>query len=290
MLIIKKRINAIPKGIKPNTAYYVSASADEKSLSKLNLKSFEEGLLIQPSVECGPMSRKNVYGYSVPNKELPKEDRFIRTIYWEWQLWNGEWESEFCDIYRKCYPRIEFEPYNIEMKSRIIDGNPMFITRVDKYKDIMNVINLYLEVFGYCTVLNEELELANDKFKYRRCNWEILPPDARIQISKKMIQSHVEGRKYRKDYNQERLDVLETYNPVEKAVGYNSFQGYYAYVYENICVFENPIYGNATYVVPTENWEKLSKMTKKELISSGQLLGRLEHNKNWFNSIKEYMM
>lgn len=289
MIISKSKIMKVPSGLDANKQYFVSAIADEKVLSKLGLNEFKEGVVIQPPIECGIVSKRNIFGYSIPNKELPKEERFIRTIYWEWQLYNGDWESDYKDIYKKCYPRIEYEPFGIEMKSIIINNTKMFITKVEDFNDLKNIINLYLEVFGYCEILNDDLKLTNLNSNYNRCNWEILPPDIKINIQKSKIKSRMDKDKYKKDYDQERINTLEGYNPKEKFIGKNGFQGYYAFLYNNICVLESPLYGNATYIVPINNWKDLSKMTKKELINSGYLLDRFEHNKKWFDDIKRKM-
>ena len=55
--------------------------------------------------------------------------------------------------------------------------------------------------------------------KYIRRNWEILPPDAKIEIDKFKKLKHEEKQKTRKSFDQVRLDTLEKYKPVERNIG-----------------------------------------------------------------------
>ena len=55
---------------------------------------------------------------------------------------------------------------------------------------------------------------------------------------------------------------MEMYNATTMVEGVNGFKGYYAYLYDNYCVLESAFYGNATYIIPKDNWEELSQKTK----------------------------
>ena len=101
MIIAQKKILKVPKDIDVNKKYYIMVDASAENIAKLDIPKFEEGLAIQPSTKFGITSRKNVDGYYVVEKSLPKEERFIRTIYWEWQLYNGNWQSDYKDIYKE---------------------------------------------------------------------------------------------------------------------------------------------------------------------------------------------
>ena len=86
-------------------------------------------------------------------------------------------------------------------------------------------------------------------------------------------------------YDIERLNYVETYNALEMVEGINGFKGYYAYLYENYCVLESAFYGNATYIIPKDNWEELSQRTKRELIDEKKLVGKIDHNEKWKKNI-----
>lgn len=288
MIIAQKKILKVPDTIDINKKYYIVVDASTDNLEKLEMDKFEEGITVQPSTKYGIMSRKNVNGYFVVEKNMPKEERFIRTIYWEWQLYNGDWQSDYRDIYKECYPKTYYEPFGIEMTLRKNkNGKEMILTENTNDIDIKNIINLYLEVFGYCEVLDENLDSLLINTNYIRRNWEILPPDVKIEVRKSRNTRQEESRSKRKDYDQVRLDTLEEYKPIERNVGRNGFQGYYAFIYEGICILESPIYGNATYVVKRDSWKKSSMETKKELINNKKFLKRIEHNSKWFEEIKK---
>lgn len=47
------------------------------------------------------------------------------------------------------------------------------------------------------------------------------------------------------------------------------------HIFSNHCVLESAIYGNATYIIPKENWEVLSQKTKQELINERLVIEKL---------------
>lgn len=286
MIITKKRIVKVPTEFEYGTEFYIMVDANDENLKKLDLDIFEENVVVQPSIKYGPTCKKNVEGYYVIERDFPKEERFIRTIYWEWTTYNGVTMSDYKDIYKECYPRTYYEPFNIELTLLKIENKNVIITKVNDIKNIKNIINLYLEIFGYCEVLDSQLKAFFENKTYIRCNWEILPPDVKLKIYDIKNKKKNDKQTSRKNYDQARLDELEKYEPKERYIGKNGFQGYFAYLFNNICILENPLYGNATYIIKSDNWEELSKLTKRELLNSGYLLDRLEHNSNWFEGIQ----
>ncbi|WP_368489223.1 hypothetical protein [Clostridium sp. BJN0013] len=50
---------------------------------------------------------------------------------------------------------------------------------------------------------------------------------------------------------------------------------------------ELAIYGNATYIIPKENWEVLSQKTKQELIDSRVVVDKIIHIEKWKNTIRK---
>ena len=289
MIIAQSKILKIPTEIDITKKYYIVVNASTDNLEKIGMSKYEEGVTIQPSTKFGIVARRNINGYFIVRKNMPKAKRFIRTIYWEWKLYNGEWQSDYRDIYKYCYPKEYIEPYEIEMTLRKNKmGKEMIATEYSSgILNIKNIINLYLEVFGYCEVLDENLETSLNNTIYIRRNWEILPPDLKININRLKKENSKDNK--RKNFEQARLDTLEKYNPIERNIGKNGFQGYYAYIFENICVLENPMYGNATYIVDRERWKKSSMETKKQLINSKRFLKKIEHNSKWFKEIEKIL-
>ena len=62
-------------------------------------------------------------------------------------------------------------------------------------------------------------------------------------------------------------------------------KGYYAYFFDKYCVLECAIYGNATYIIPKDNWEVMSQKTKKELTDEKVLIAKLDHRRDWKTNI-----
>lgn len=79
---------------------------------------------------------------------------------------------------------------------------------------------------------------------------------------------------------------MEMYNATTIVEGVNGFKGYYAYLYENHCVLESAFYGNATYIIPKDNWEELSQKTKRELLDERKLLGKIDHTEKWKQNVE----
>lgn len=50
---------------------------------------------------------------------------------------------------------------------------------------------------------------------------------------------------------------------------------------------ESAIYGNATYIIPKENWEILSQKTKKELFDENKVIGKIDHTDKWKQNVSD---
>ena len=83
------------------------------------------------------------------------------------------------------------------------------------------------------------------------------------------------------------MEYMEKYNSEKIAEGINGFKGYYAFIFLRCCVLESAIYGNATYIIPKENWEILSQKTKKELFDENKVIGKIDHSAKWEQNISD---
>lgn len=255
---------------------------------KLGIQEFKEGLIIQPSPNIGINCKRNVYGESFPDKTQPKIKKAIGTRYWELQDWGGHWHSGYSDIIRDVYPRIEITPQNIEFILVKNFENEEFIIANIIEKDRENIkftINLFLEIFGFCEIFNDDLELLTSKTKYTRCNWTILPPGVKAKIEEKRNKEKLKNKQKAKSFNQYRLDILDSYKPEIVSTGNGGFYGYYAFLFKNTCFLESGMYGNATYIIPKENWESLSMLSKDELIHTKKVINKVIHNQDWEQEI-----
>lgn len=275
-----KRIRKLllPKEFDKNTIQIgVPVKGDE--VQKVGLE--REGDIVLPSGKFGSQSKKNAYGYSYVDKTKPKERRYVSTN-WIHPFGNNNASPVAVDIYRECYPQICVPAYEIELQLyKDESGNRYVIVNLtEEIREgfLKEAVNLLLEIYGVCYIFEKDIQI-DDSVKRQRCNWEILPAG-------EMPSRHIEKqlREYGKDvdtYNGYRLKCIEKYHFEKVVEGINGFKGYYAYVFEKYCVLESAMYGNATYIIPKDNWEILSQKTKKELFDEGYVIKKIDHTANW---------
>ena len=254
--------------------------AEAKKVGLLNV-----GDIVLPSGKFGNQSRKNAYGYTYADKTRPKEPRYISTN-WIYPFGNTNASKVPVDIYRKCYPKIEVPAYGIELELYEGENRQQFViikmTDEIRKKYMQEAINLMLEIYGECYIYDGVIQIEK-VIKRKRCNWEILPPG---EMPSKHLERRLKLDNRRTDtYDMARLEYIETYRATDVVEGINGFRGYYAYLYEQYCVLECAVYGNATYIIPKENWEELSQKTKKELIDEKKLVEKIDHTAIWKTKI-----
>ena len=247
------------------------------------------GDIVLPSWSLGTTCKKNACGYSYADKTKPKERRYVSTG-WGYPYGNTSASMHAFDIYKKCYPKIEVEAYGIELCLYENADNQQFVivdmTDEIREKYMKEAINLMLEIYGKCYVYDGVIRIEKT-IKRKRCNWEMLPPG---ETPSKHIEKQVESMNQNiKAYDIARLNFIEKYNATMVVEGINGFNGYYAYLYEKCCVLESAFYGNATYIIPKDNWEKLSQKTKKELIEEKQLIAKINHTEKWEKDIESML-
>lgn len=253
---------------------------------KLGLTS--TGDIVTPSPCFGKTCEKNANEYYVTDKTKPKEKRYVTTVLIQKPFGNDKASPVITDIYRMCYPKIRITPYEIgvslvedDKKNKYIIAN---LPPQNKEKTVKEAINIFLEIFGFCYIYSETPE-ENNHPKKKYCNWEILPPGKKPSDHLRE-QSDKFGAKTN-TFDIDRLETLDKYQTEKIVGGINGFMGYYAYIFSNCCVLESAIYGNATYIIPKENWEVLSQKTKQELLNEKTLIKKIIHHKNWYAEINE---
>lgn len=189
MFIKQKRVNNVEKyltNLADGQSFVLGVSVDEAVLKKLPSMGWppelQNGDTVLPSVR-GPVSRFNAEGGFVLRKDLPREERYVRTVMWKWKEWHGKSTHEVeeeRDIYRSCYQRDIIPPPAHELKYVVLDGtarvvSKSFVKNNATLDDIQHGINLMLELFGECELLTSELSALPD-IKVRRVNWSMLPP------------------------------------------------------------------------------------------------------------------
>ncbi|MBO6175251.1 MAG: hypothetical protein V8S18_01960 [Lachnospira sp.] len=245
----------------------------------------EDGDIVLPSGTFGPQSRKNAYGYSYADKTKSKERRYVFTN-WVYPFGNTNASMVAADIYKECYPKIEVEAYGIELQLYEDESKQQFVivnmTDDVRKKYMKEAINLMLEIYGKCYVYDDVIRIEKT-IKRKRCNWEMLPPG---EMPSRHVEKQLKSMNQKTDtYDIARLNYMEMYNATTMVEGVNGFKGYYAYLYDNYCVLESAFYGNATYIIPKDNWEELSQKTKRELFDEKKVVEKIDHTEKWKHNI-----
>lgn len=278
--ICKTRIRKLhlPKGY---DAAYVQIGVPDVKGEALKVGLNKVGDIVLPSPKLGALCNRNANGYSYTDNTQPKKRRYVTTN-WIQPFGNEYASSVACDIYKDCYPIVEVSPTGIELTLLENEESNRFVvallTEEIRENHLLDTINIFLEIFGECYLFDGKIKV-NESTNRRRCNWEILPPGERPSVHlTNQLRSYGEPTD---TYDVNRLKMLERYKVEQIAEGINGFDGYYAYVFKNHCFLESAVYGNATYIIPKENWEVLSQKTKKELFDENIVIEKLVHNAKW---------
>jgi hypothetical protein len=258
------------------------------------------GEAVLPAAVFGPVSRYNAGGRYLVHRELPMETAY-RTVEWHWSEWHGEdrvEKTDWVDVSYKRYPRDFVPPPSVELHiGTSIDGaKVVFSAAVNFTADnaglLQHTINLYLEMFGECSVLTEELEAAIIKAPVRRLNWTVLPPG---RMPWEQLRTHLQpliqrARKGNQPVIAHRLETINGYGPEFTAVGHGGFDGYviFGFPERNLYICESRYSGNATYVFG-QDWETLSQMTKADILSESLQEARLIHRAGWEAHLRRVM-
>jgi len=263
-------------------------------LKSIGFENIEHGATILPSAH-GKITRINAHGYYIIQKNLPKETVY-HTIPWDHEEWRGrdrERVTSYIDRSYQKYPR-EFVPppskeiFIFKTKDRELAISEKLHVTSTSSKDILHYINIFLEIFGYCNIYNENLEIASVTIK--KVNWKIFP---RGHLDQRFFENNIETliaplSDAKQKMIKYRYNFLNAKSPNFIAVGKGGFKGYLVFAFQEkgIFILESLYHGNATYIFD-ENWESLSKLTKGEILSNSLQRDRIIHLKNWVYRINQ---
>lgn len=242
-----------------------------------------------PKLQNGINAVRNTIGEFKINKAKPKEESF-QIHPWHLQDWGGNWHDGISYISYERYARDFIEPKNIKfIFSRLKSGQSILTANLVFKKNSLNekklsqvkfIVNLLVEALGKAEIFTLDSITGMPIRKIKTINWKILPKGDRIWDFVKHGVSHVSNSE--KTMLQQRLKVLESYFPDEIYKGIDSYTGYLVFYFKrlNLYVFDSIVYGNATYIF-TGDWEKISKLTKKQIVDNQIAQERIIHNDSW---------
>ena len=237
----------------------------------------------------GPHTDFNVNGKKIVRKDLEKEVRIIEHDY-HIVDWHGTDFYGSCYEHRMCYQVETILPPCEELiiEEKIIRSRKLYKSDKDSIK---HVINMFLEIFGICEILNTEFQPISSQV-IRQIPWTILPPG---KYPWEMVQDRLKHcfatvHKEEKYTIERRHKIITMYEPSFVAVGEYGFSGYIVYGYpdKDLYIFESNEIGNATYIFKGK-WEDASKLTKRDIISGALCYRRFIHADNWEKNISECM-
>lgn len=249
------------------------------------------GEKVLPAI-VGPVSRFNAEGSFIKHRDQPME-----TCYWQREHKYKECHgperveaTKYIDVPYKRYPRSPIPPPSIELSIVTLpDGRQAIATASAFTVDYENpaklrhVINLMLELFGFCDVIDKDL-LPVGVVPVVSLNWRVLPPGempwGQLELHlKPVLDIQKKGKRLVMEH---RLKEINRYSPTFVAVGHGGFAGYVIFGFRKIglYVLECARYGNATYVLE-EDWKELSRLTKAEILNQQRHKARLVHIPSW---------
>lgn len=258
--------------------------ADRELLQQAGFINMAIGETILPAI-VGPRTRYNVNGSFIIRRDLPKETCFREGCCKDW---GGNWHY-FTVPYQR-YPRIPIPAPEIEISIAEQEDirfvtSPIMSLGIDGAEKVKHVINMFLELFGECEIVQEGHVPAFGAIEISHVNWELLPPGeypwerfpARELISTRQVKSRAQRHTY---------STITAHHPEQIVKGRAGFRGYLAYIFpdKNIALLEHVFDGNATYVF-TSDWERWAQLTKSEVINGHHMLRRIEHRDGWEDEI-----
>lgn len=297
-MINRKRIRSLNpyRSVIPATdvVYVVSAKLSEAQLIRAGfVPDAQDGTAILPGI-VGKITAFNAEGKQKVRRDQPMETAY-RVVEWHWKQWDGTEHSAFKDVPYKRYPREFIAPPGLEVVlTHDEEGGPMVTTgQIKGWKEnnqsLIHAINLFLELFGECAVLDESKETVLPK-ELHRVNWRILPegdyPFSRVREELKPIINR--NKPGKRSFINKRLERLNGFGPEYTVIGQNGFAGYVimAFPERNVYILESILYGNATYVLE-KGWREVSRLSKAEILQNSLHKQRIIHRENWFAKIKD---
>lgn len=251
-----------------------------------------DGDTLLPPVLFGPVSRYNAEGRDIVHRDQPMETAY-RQVEWHWKEFHGPYDrverSDIVDVPYQRYPRTFDPPPSVEMtitsdaKGNRLVVTPELVFEPANHSRIKHAVNLFLEIFGECNVMDRNLQSVYHA-PVRRLHWRVLPEGRMPWASLSRALDPIVQRQ--PDGNQpvirHRLQAVNAHKPEFVAVGQGGFDGYVIFAFPdlNMYILECVHYGNATYVF-NDDWERLSQMTKAEILDNSLQQDRLIHRENW---------
>ncbi len=308
MIIRKKSRNILKKirSLQKGKRYYLAIGADgnEDRLQEIGFRiPLNVGDSILPSGSFGPACMKNASGYEIIHKDQKKETAF-RQIEWHWEEFHGRHDtvskSKIVDVPYQRYPRTKVPPFSFEISvqapaesERLLIVSGPFVVSENEEQYFTNSANMFIELFGYAEILDSSYKRWSTA-PIRKLNWELLPPGENPwKTAQKSLKRFIErAEEGNQPVIRARFDKIGRYSPDFIAVGLGGFSDYVIFGFRRmgICILESQATNNATYIIGMADWEKVSAMSKAEILNNDLHIARLIHRVTWMNNLSKFFL
>ncbi len=285
MKIKKKRVNNIKNilDIIGEKNFYITSIIDEKNIKSIGFTKLIVGEEILPSIQ-GPISKFNRNGKEVIHepkvREIVKHTMPYNIIDWHGTPHSGHYVRTF-NRWKKDF----IEPLNEKVLLKESNNNAFTVsTRLILFNEttevIKHLINLMLELGKEIDIVDEN---SNSILPSKRVSWKILPPG---EMPWEKYYNSIQEKVKNYDKNEivsikDRYEFLQSLNPKSIICGDGGFDGYFIAELDcNLYICDSIFLGNAIYIL-NDNWEDISKLTKKEIISNNFAKQRIVHIGDW---------
>lgn len=263
---------------------------------------FDEPSRILPPVDMGSFSQRNIEGWVIKRKDLPK---ITKTFFWETPNF-GDAATYGTHLHfhdREIFQTEYQEPRFYKIQTKLLKvatgsgGGGVYQISVDQAfvrgqdgleKELLFVCNLLQENCGQVDVFSADAS-AEEIISTLALDWEIFPPGTNEEIVKRFGV----GRKSepaKSGVVEDRVKLFSRLKPTAYLRGNGAFGSYIGARYaDDLVVFENMDYGNALYVL-YDDWQDISKRSRIDLIrGTDAKFDRLVHSFGWEQAFDKIM-
>ena len=241
-----------------------------------------------PDASVGTWARRNIYGWEIVLKNEPmitKTFTHESPNFGDWSLGSHEVSQE-----RDVYQRVLFPGHASTIKVTELNRDSEYVTvglelehvfdsMPSDTREFLFALNVFQESVGSSAVRPTDTTI-DSYVSSLQIDWEILPVGEHDEVIRQIHNRLNPTPKEAKEIG-ERLDLLLALRPRDLITGSSGFARYVGARYGNkLVAFENIRYGNALYIM-FDDWERLSRMSRIQLMNSDEKFERIVHRQGW---------
>ncbi len=247
----------------------------------------EVGQTLLPAA-LGPRSRFNADGGERVRRDHP-EERVSRLTWARWLEHHGAERREVVGVRSRSYrrfPRARVPAPGVDLRvcrarsGRLVIATEALARGADDAR-MLHAVNLLLELFGECVLLDERTRpLARGR--ERRLDWETRRPADALDPALAAMPPRA------RRVAEHRLRHLDALSPDFTAAGRGGFGGcaVFGFSRRGRLVVENLTAGGSTYVTP-RGWDEISRLPKATLLDRVAEDAVVDHSPGWEERLRE---